>query len=111
MIRAPYDPADAEALTPLLDSIGSELEERGDRIAEMEERIAELRASPFYSEEIHLLEAECALHRRELRHCIKELERLGCSIVGTTPLTIRIPTRNGKRTRSLVWQQGHGVPT
>jgi uncharacterized protein DUF2203 len=101
-----YAPADAKALAPLLDSIGRELVERGVRLAELETRIAELRASPFYADELHQLEAEAAEHRRALRLCRAELEQLGCSVVGTSPLTVRIPTRIGKSNRSLVWQHG-----
>lgn len=104
-----YDRADAEALSPLLDALVRELEERAARLEELEARIRELQASPFYSEELRELEAEGAVHRRELRHCHQELEGLGCSIVGKAPMTIRIPTRRGNTTRSLVWQTGHGV--
>lgn len=99
-----YAPADARALAPLLDSIGRELEERGARLTELESQVSARRASPFYDEELPELEAEIAIHRRELRHCREEVERLGCTVVGTKPLTIRIPTRVGGASRSLVWQ-------
>ena len=111
MVARRYEPADAEALAPLLDSIGGELAERGARVAELEAKLEELRQSPFLAEELPELESELALHRRELRHCHEELERLGCSVVGTTPLTIRIPTRVGGASRSLVWQQDQGAPS
>lgn len=101
-----YEPADARALAPLLDSIGRELAERGVRLAELEARLAELRASPDFEGEVRELQAEAATQRRELRHLRAELEQLGCSVVGTTPLTIRIPTRVGSASRSLVWQAG-----
>jgi hypothetical protein len=104
-----YEPADARALAPLLASIGRELDERGKRMAELEARLEELHASPFYDARGIELEAEAATHRRELRHCHEELVRLGCSVVGTTPLTIRIPTRVGGASRSLVWQAGHAA--
>lgn len=104
-----YEPADAEALAPLLDSIGREIEERVPKLAKLEARVAALRASPFYSAELRVLEAEGSSHRRELRHCHAELEALGCSVVGTTPLTIRIPTRVDGATRSQVWQHGQGA--
>jgi hypothetical protein len=99
-----YAPADAKALAPLLDSIGRELAERGTRLAELEARVSSLRASPFYDDQLPQLETEIALQRRELRHCREEVERLGCSVVGTKPLTIRIPTRVGGASRSVVWQ-------
>jgi len=104
-----YDPAEARALAPLLDSLVRELLEREEALVAIDARIAELRASPFYSSELRSLEADGAVHRRELRHCHAELERLGCSIVGKTPVTIRIPSRRGNAPRSLVWQPGQGV--
>ncbi len=104
-----YEPADAEALAPLLDSIGRELEERAARLAEIETRMQALRAKdePRRTEELTSLEGEAASLRRELRHCREELENLGCSVVGTTPLTVRIQTHVGNARRSHVWQHGH----
>jgi len=99
-----YAPADADALAPLLRSIGRELEERTTLTAELERRLTELRSSPFLGEGRRELEAELALQRRELRHCRAELQALGCSVIGTTPLTIRIPTRVGNTRRSRMWQ-------
>jgi len=105
-----YDPADAEALAPLLDSIGRELEERAARLAAIEARRLELDGAPRHDlwtvAELRNLEGEASSQRRELRHCREELERLGCSVVGTTPLTVRIPTRVGNADRSRVWQHG-----
>jgi uncharacterized coiled-coil protein SlyX len=102
-----YAPADAKALAPLLASIGRELEERGMQLTELEKRMRELRASPFFDEALHELEAEAATQRQALRHCREELERLGCRLVGTQPLTIRIPTRVGGAKKSVVWQPVH----
>lgn len=99
-----YAPAAADALAALLRSIGREIEERTARAAELEERLGALRASPFSRDERREIDAELALQRRELRHCRSELRALGCSVVGTTPLTIRIPTRVGGARRSRVWQ-------
>jgi hypothetical protein len=106
MIRARYEPADAEALAPLLRSIGRELEERGRRLAEIEARLEELRNSPFFEHDQRNLEAEAAAHRSALRECRKELERLGCSVLGTAPLRISIPTDTGGTRGSRVWQHG-----
>lgn len=106
MIRSSYLPDDAEALAPLLHSIGRELEERGARLAELETGMDELKRSPFFESKLRDLQAEAAEQRRALRECRKELDRLGCSVVGTAPLTIRIPTREGDARGSLVWQQG-----
>jgi hypothetical protein len=99
-----YDLAAADALAPLLRSIGREIEERDAHVRTLEVRRSELLASPFYSDELRALEAELACHRRELRHCHDELESLGCSVVGTTPLTIRIPTRVDGARHSRMWQ-------
>lgn len=103
-MRHPYDPDHARALAPLLDSISREIEARTEALEALETRIHELRNSPFYSDEPVRLEAEMAVHRRELRHCRQELERLGCTVLGTSPLTVRIPTQVGKKRESLLWQ-------
>ena len=103
-MRHPYDPRHARALTPLLDSISREIEERAILLETLEERIQELKNSPFYAADLRQLEAEAATQRRELRQCHSELERLGCTVLGTTPITIRIPTLVGKQRRSVVWQ-------
>lgn len=103
-MRHPYDPAHARALAPLLDSISREIEGRAADLEALEARIHELKNSPFFSDELPGLEAEAAVHRRELRHCRQELERLGCTVLGTSPLTVRIPTQVGKKRESLLWQ-------
>lgn len=106
-MKLPHQPADARALAPLLASIGRELTERNARLAELQARLAEL-GTGGSEDERRALRAESATHRRELRHLRAELERLGCSVVGTTPLTIRILTRDGGTSRSFVWQAAPG---
>jgi hypothetical protein len=44
------------------------------------------------------------MQRRELRLARAELERLGCRVVGTDPVTIRIPGRIGSINKSFVWR-------
>ena len=101
-----YDPARALELMPLLSSIGREIEERSPLLAGIEERVEQLSRDPLAeSALLRSLVAEAATHRREIRACRSELERLGCSILGTTPLTIRIPTREGDAKKSLVWRR------
>ena len=107
MRHHPYEATAAKALLPLLDSIRRELEERGETLARIEERIDSLAHGPCSREaEQRFLLAEASAERRELRRCHRELERLGCSVLGTKPLTIRIPTVEGATKKSLVWQHG-----
>ena len=106
MVQARYEPTDAEALAPLLRSIGREIQERELALARIEVEQDELRNSPFYEMRLRDLDAEAAAHRRALHACRAELERLGCSLVGTRPLTIKIATRLGTRRGSVMWQPG-----
>lgn len=105
MRHTTYEPNRALELLPLLAAIGREIEERSLGLERLERRIERL-SSQFLSDgaPMRSLVAEAAIQRRELRRCRGELERLGCSVVGTSPLTIRIPTRDGQARKSLVWQ-------
>ena len=110
MKHGPYDPDDARAILPLLGSIGRELTERTTKLDRLEERIERLsELSPTDDSGYSQLIAEAAVHRHALRACRSELERLGCSLIATTPLTIRIPTRQGETRKSLVWQRDSGT--
>ena len=100
-----HDPSDTDALGPLLDSIAREVAERHSRLDRLEGRIATLRASPFYASELGPLEADASTERRELRRCREEFERLGCAVIGTAPLTLRIPDRAGGK-QSRTWRPG-----
>ncbi len=108
MKHTSYDPGRALELLPLLSTIGREIEERSVALERLERRIERLITRSGDRDRIRSMEAEAAVHRRELRACRSELERLGCSVVGMTPLTIRIPTREGETRKSLVWQKGSG---
>jgi chromosome segregation ATPase len=100
-----HDPPRAQALIPLLRSITRELEERRAEIERLEAHRDRTEADvPVDQDLLRSLAAEIAVHRRELRAAESELERLGCSVVGTTPLTIRIPTGSRRGSRSLIWQ-------
>lgn len=94
-------------LLPLLGSIGREIEERTVSLAEIE--ALSDRPNPD-RDEMHNLIAEASAHRRGLRLSRLELERLGCSVVGTEPLTFRIPGRVGEAKHSFVWQAGDPIP-
>jgi len=94
-----YEPRVARRLLPLVRSIGQEIVERE----------ANLEASGPV--ETHATVAETAIQRRELRHAYEELEKLGCTVVGHAPLTLRIPAQRNGRSRSLLWQLGRVIDT
>jgi hypothetical protein len=97
----------AKSLLPLLGAIGREIQERSERLAVLEAEI-EAASSCFDEELLHQRVAEAAAHRRGLRLAKAELERLGCSVVGMAPLTIRI--RDERSKRSFVWKTGDLLP-
>ncbi|MEX1023969.1 MAG: DUF2203 family protein [Planctomycetota bacterium] len=102
----------ATQLLPLLAGIGREIRERESRLTALETELALLQGlEGVDSDDARTLDliAEMAVHRRELRFAEKELERLGCTVVGHSPLTIRIPGRVGETKRSFVWQSGDAV--
>ena len=105
-----YEADDARKLFPLLESIAHEIEERSLALETLEAEIERLSRDPRRNERaLHQSVAEAAAHRRGLRHAKDELERLGCSVVGTAPLTLRIPGRVGEAKHSFVWQTGDPV--
>jgi hypothetical protein len=105
-----YDRRRATELLPLLNAISREIVERSRALEALEERMSPREGMPELGEaELANLVAEAAGHRRELRHAKEELEALGCSIVGTEPITIRIPGQLGKERRSFVYQTGDAV--
>ena len=104
-----YDRRRATALLPLLNSITREIQERQEKLDKLEDRIASLSGNPRNTSDHLDLIAEAATHRRELRHAKEELLKLGCSIVGTAPITIRIPGQRGSERRSFVYQSGDPV--
>lgn len=104
-----YDQRHALRLLPLLGAIGREIQERTDALLRIEEDIELLETLPEPGEDLHRLVADAALQRRGLRLAKRELERLGCSVVGTAPLTFRIPGRVGEAKHSFVWQTGDPV--
>jgi hypothetical protein len=95
----------ARELLPLLSSIGREIEERTKLLEALDARIEQLTSrTPSKDVTLRLLVAEAAMQRRELRLARAELERLGCRVVGTDPVTIRIPGRIGSINKSFVWR-------
>lgn len=105
-----YDREDATRLLPLLNSITREITERQELLEKIEAGMKALDGKPQRTGlGIHDLVAEAAMNRRELRHAREELFRLGCSIVGTAPMTIRIPGCKGDSKRSFVYRSGETV--
>ena len=115
MTKIIYDQRRASRLLPLLGAIGREIQERTEALDRLEKDIARLSAIPYVdtqdqlSRELQGKLAEASAHRRGLRLAKQELDRLGCSVVGTEPLTIRIPGRVGEALHSFVWQNGDPV--
>ena len=104
-----YDRERATALLPLLNSITAELRERTAELERIEALLARAEAGKRVRASVHDLVASAATHRREIRLARTELERLGCSIVGTEPITIRIPGQSGSRRHSFVYQSGDAI--
>ena len=104
-----YDIRGANRLLPLLSSIAQEIEERTEALERLEQELENLERQNRRSHEERVLIAEAASQRRELRHAREELQRFGCSVLGTAPLTIRIPGRVGEAKKSFVWQTGDPV--
>lgn len=102
MCHLPYDEREARLLLPLLKSIGREIAERQRTLLRLERDMP----SPEEREACREWSAELAVQRRELRMAHLELERLGCSLVGRRPLTIRIPRRAPEGRGSFLWQGG-----
>ncbi len=103
MTNKHYLQEELSGLLPLLSSIGREIQERTACLETLEGELMELLPD---DDRYHALVAEVATHRKELRLAKKELEELGCQVVGTAPLTFRIPGRIGEANRSFVWQTG-----
>ncbi len=105
-----YDRKLASELLPLLGAIGREIQERTQTLALLEDRIERVSSKTRSDHhEVLGLVAEAAEQRRGIRLAKAELDRLGCSVVGTAPLTFRIPGRVGRDKHSFVWQAGDPV--
>jgi len=110
MMLKPYDEQEALAMLPLLGAITREIEERTSTLGILDIEIEALQAmTPRNGEALRHAVAEAATHRRELRHANTELEQLGCRVLGTEPLTLRIPGRIGEARHSFVWQAGDPI--
>jgi len=90
----------ALALAPLLASIGREIRERSDALALL---LVQRQHARRDARARGLLDAECATHRRELRRTGKELERLGCELVGSRPHAFRVEAGPDRADSVLFW--------
>jgi hypothetical protein len=100
---APPDVDRIRALTPLLAAIAREIEERS---AALEALLVRRSQCSARDPERTSLEAECAAHRRELRHARKELERLHCGIVSTHPCVFCVAVGEGRNLGLVYWEAG-----
>ena len=98
MGRGTSDEIQAQALIPLLESIRREVFERQNAVQAL------LRVGAVGIEGRAEIAWELSLHRRELARAEQELTRLGCSLVGRRPLTIRIRCAARTGPRSFLWQ-------
>ena len=91
-----YAEPQAEKLLPLLVSIGREVKNRIRAIDELEQKLASYGpTNPARDQAATEAIAQLAVHKRELRLALKELERLGCDLDADHPLRILIPGLNG----------------
>jgi len=104
-----YDVRGANRLLPLLNSIGREIQERTEALDQLDYRIGRLPSSNRTGALLAQASAEAATQRRAIRQAREELQQFGCSVLGTDPLTIRIPGRVGEAKKSFVWQTGDPV--
>ena len=95
MTKRVYAEPQAEKLLPLLVSIGREVKNRMRSIDEIEQKLARYGPSKPRDRAAAELVAQAALHKRELRTALQELERLGCDLDADHPLRILIPGLNG----------------
>lgn len=96
MTKRVYAEPQAEKLLPLLISIGREVKNRIRAIDELEQTLARYGPSnPPRDAAGTAALAQLALHKRELRSALEELERLGCDLDADHPLRILIPGLNG----------------
>ena len=106
MSHVSYDRTQAFRLLPLVRSIAREVEERELRLRRLESILEESRLRRLSRRRRRLATAELAAQRKEMRRVRTELSGLGCALLGTDPVTLRIPSTEDGRPRSLIWQFG-----
>ncbi|MBL8859267.1 MAG: DUF2203 family protein [Planctomycetes bacterium] len=102
MKRKVYDAHHAEGLIPLLRSITNEIQEREAAIDRATAHLMAIEGAVDTAERTNL-EAELAVHKRELRFARRELERLGCELDADYPMRVLIPSSGANRKASFAW--------
>ena len=109
-MKKAYDRERARRLVPLLEAICREVAERSHRIRILEKRQARLgEEQPGSARDALELKALLALHRREVRLALKELEHLGCAVDREHPSTICIPGHDGSLDAGFRWNSVDGT--
>ncbi|MAE28351.1 MAG: DUF2203 family protein [Planctomycetota bacterium] len=101
-----YDQQDASRLIPLLNSIMQEISDRIQAIALTEANLREMDKDEKAGRPGQALAAALMNHRRELRQCRKEINRLGCVFDEDQPYRILIPGNDGQLSGGYAWQTG-----
>ena len=103
-----YDSRNADRLIPLLRSVQREVREREDQVRGLRVRMSNLPRTAAAKDELRDLQAELAVHKREIRLARKELGRLGCAIDEERPERVLIPGADGDLARGFAWSFGEG---
>lgn len=109
MMRKTYDAARAEALIPLLRSITREIQEREEAIDRLMAHAHALELRTGRERERSDVEARVAVHKREHRLAMRELERLGCVLDQDHPLRVLIPGEAPGAGGDYAWSPEHAT--
>lgn len=102
-MKKTYDRTRAEALVPLLHTIAEEIADRTHEIRVIQGRLSRLQSDGDLAEILEL-KARMAIHRRELRMTLRELDRLGCVVDERNPRRILIPGTDGNLEDGFEWE-------
>lgn len=97
-----YDRKTASDLLPLLDVILREVTERRHELRILERRLRRAREAEDVTDTLEL-RAQIALHRREIRLALAEVQELGCVIESDSPLQVLIPGADGRLEGGYRW--------
>ncbi|MFT4538549.1 MAG: hypothetical protein ACI841_004055 [Planctomycetota bacterium] len=106
MKKYSYDRKDAKLLLPLLESIGTEIQERKRSIRLLEKRITGIADDDSEETQMLNLKADLAEHRRGLRTSRAELDKLGCQEGQKRGKLFLIPGQDGTLESGFRWEHG-----